>query len=147
MKVAQCMSTELETVTPEQPIQEAARFMLQSDVGVLPVMSGEMLTGMITDRDIAVRAVAQGRGPETLVSEVMTDETISVYDDQDIEDAALLMSDHQIRRLPVKRRDGDQLIGVISLADISRSDEPDAAQAALEGVTDPGGEHSQTEEG
>lgn len=146
MKIAECMSSDVDTITPEQPIQEAARLMLQADAGALPVMSGEELSGMITDRDIAVRAIAEGRGPETPVSEVMTDEVLSVYDDQDVEEAAILMSDRQVRRLIVKSRDGEKLAGVISLADITRSDQADAAQVALDGVTDPGGEHNQTQE-
>lgn len=146
MKIAECMSAEVETVTADQPIQEAARLMLQADAGALPVMSGEELSGMITDRDIAVRAIAEGRGPETPVSEVMTEEVLSVYDDQEVEEAAILMSDRQVRRLIVKSRGGEKLAGVISLADITRSDQADAAQVALDGVTDPGGEHNQTQE-
>jgi CBS domain-containing protein len=141
------MSQELETVTPEQPIREAAQFMLRADVGVLPVVSGESLSGLITDRDIAVRAVAEGMGPDTPVSQVMTGEVLSVYDDQDIEDAALMMSDRQVRRLPVMSRDGDRLIGVISLADISRSEQSEEAEVALGGITEPGGEHNQSTEG
>jgi CBS domain-containing protein len=146
MRVAECMSAELQTVTPDQPIQQAARFMLESDIGVLPVLSGNDLSGMITDRDIAVRAVAEGRGPDTPVSEVMTDDVLVVYDDQDITEAALIMSDRQVRRLPVKNREANRLVGVISLADISASNDSDAAQVALEGVTEPGGEHTQSED-
>jgi CBS domain-containing protein len=146
MRVAECMSADLQTVTPDQPIQQAARFMLESDIGVLPVLSGDDLSGMITDRDIAVRAVAEGRGPDTPVSEVMTDDVLVVYDDQDVAEAALIMSDRQVRRLPVKSREADRLVGVISLADISASTDSDAAQVALEGVTEPGGEHTQSDD-
>jgi CBS domain-containing protein len=138
------MTSDIETVTPEQPIREAARFMLRADAGALPVVEGEVLRGMITDRDIAVRAVAEGRGPDTLVRDVMTDDAISVYEDEDVEEAAAVMSDRQIRRLVVKSRDGDRLVGVISLGDLSKSSEHDAAQVALDGITDPGGEHNQS---
>jgi CBS domain-containing protein len=147
MKVAECMSPDVETVTPEQPIREAAQFMLRADTGVLPVLDSDNLIGMITDRDIAVRAVAEGRGPDTPVRDVMTDDALFVYDDQDVEDAAVMMSDAQVRRLAVKSRENDTLVGVISLADISRSDEGEAASVALGGITDPGGEHNQSREG
>ena len=147
MKVSECMTADVETVTPDQPIREAAQFMLRADTGVLPVCDGGQLAGMITDRDIAVRAVAEGRGPDTPVRDAMTDDVLFVYDDQDIEDAAILMSDRQVRRLAVKSREADQLVGIVSLADISRSEQGDAAAVALGGVTDPGGEHNQSQEG
>jgi CBS domain-containing protein len=147
MKVSEVMTSNVETVTPEQPIQEAAQFMLRADTGVLPVVQSDNLVGMITDRDIAVRAVAEGRGPDTPVSEAMTGDVLFVYDDQDVEEAAVLMSDSQVRRLAVKGRDGDKLVGILSLADISRSDHDDATSVAFDGITDPGGEHNQSQEG
>lgn len=144
MKVAECMSADVETVSSDQPIREAAQFMLRADAGALPVCDGGELLGMVTDRDIAVRAVAEGRGPDTPVRDVMTDEIVFIYDDQDVADAATMMSDRQVRRLPVKSRDGGQLVGIVSLADVTRSDQSQAATVALEGVTDPGGEHNQS---
>ena len=147
MKVAECMSPNVETVSSEQPIQEAAQFMLRADTGVLPVLDGGQLSGMVTDRDIAVRAVADGRGPDTPVRDVMTNDIVFVYDDQDLEDAALIMSDRQVRRLPVKSRQDERLVGILSLADVSRSEQSDVAEAALSGVTEEGGEHNQSSEG
>jgi CBS domain-containing protein len=147
MKVSECMSADVETVTPEQPIREAAQFMLRADAGVLPVGDGERLVGMVTDRDIAVRGVAEGLGPDTPVSEVMTSDIVYVYDDDEIENAALKMSDAQVRRLPVLSREGEKLVGILSLGDISRSEQSDAASVALDGITDPGGEHNQSQEG
>ncbi|HWH18712.1 MAG TPA: CBS domain-containing protein [Allosphingosinicella sp.] len=147
MKVAECMSPDVETVTPEQPVQEAARLMLRGDAGAIPVCDGGQLAGMVTDRDITVRAVAEGRGPDTPVRDVMTDEILFVFEDQDVEDAALIMSDRQVRRLPVKSREDERLVGIVSLGDISRSDQGEAASVALGGVTDPGGEHNQSTEG
>jgi CBS domain-containing protein len=144
MRVSEAMTAEVETVTPDQPIQEAARFMLSADTGVLPVVQDEVLHGMITDRDIAVRAVAEGRGPETPVGEVMTGHALFVYEDQSVEEAAALMGERQIRRLAVKSRDGDRLCGIISLADISRINDDETAAFALDGITDPGGEHNQS---
>jgi CBS domain-containing protein len=145
MKVAECMTTDVEVVTPEQPIQQAAQFMLRADAGALPVGDGERLIGMVTDRDIAVRAVAEGRGPDTPVRDVMTEDLVFVYDDDDVESAATKMSDRQVRRLPVLSRDGDRLVGIVSLGDIAQDAE--SAAVALDGVTDPGGEHNQSQQG
>ena len=147
MKVSECMTAGVEVVTPQQSMGEAAQFMLRADAGALPVGDGERLIGMVTDRDIAVRGVAQGLGPETPVSQVMTEDLIYCYDDDDIETVAIQMSDAQVRRLPVLSREGEKLVGIVSLADLSRSDHGDAAQVALDGVTDPGGEHNQSQEG
>jgi len=145
MKISECMTANVETVSSEQPIRDAAQSMLRGDTGALPVCDGGTLKGMVTDRDIAVRAVAEGRGPDTPVRDVMTDDILFIYDDQEVEDAAMLMSDRQVRRLPVKSRDNDSLVGIVSLADVSRSDQGEAASIALGGITDPGGEHNQSQ--
>jgi CBS domain-containing protein len=121
--------------------------MLRADAGAMPVGEGDRLIGMVTDRDITVRAVAQGLGPDTAIREVMTEDLVYCYDDDEVEEVALRMSDSQVRRLPVLSRDGDTLVGIVSLGDITRSDDADAAKVALDGVTDPGGEHSQTDNG
>ena len=147
MKVSECMTAGVEVVTPQQSMGEAAQFMLRADAGALPVGDGERLIGMVTDRDIAVRGVAQGLGPETPVSQVMTEDLIYCYDDDDVENVAIQMSDAQVRRLPVLSRQGEKLVGIVSLADLSRSNQDEAAQVALDGVTDPGGEHNQSQEG
>jgi CBS domain-containing protein len=97
---------------------------------------------MITDRDIAVRAVAQGRGPDTPVREVMTEEVLYVFEDQSIDEVADNMSDVQVRRFPVVNRQ-KRLVGIVSLGDISQK-ESDAAEMALERVSEPGGMHRQS---
>ena len=147
MKISEIMSSDVETVTADQPIQEAARFMLSGDAGAIPVSDGDRLIGMVTDRDITVRAVAEGRGPETPVREVMTDTLLFCFDDQDVDEVAIQMSDAQVRRFPVLSREGERLVGIVSIGDLSRSDDSDAAQVALEGVSQPGGEHNQSEGG
>jgi CBS domain-containing protein len=147
MKIAECMSTDVQVVKPDQPIQEAAQFMLRADAGSMPVCDGERLVGMLTDRDIAVRAVAEGRGPDTPVREAMTDHVDYCYDDDEIEDVAVRMSDMQVRRFPVISRADDRLVGIVSLGDLTRSDQGDAAKVALDGITDPGGRHDQSTEG
>jgi CBS domain-containing protein len=140
------MTSDVEIVAPDQPIREAAQFMLRADAGVMPVGQGDRLVGMVTDRDIAVRAVAEGRGPDTPVRDVMTGDVVYCYDDDDVAEVAIKMSDAQVRRLPVLSRDGDNLVGIVSLGDISRSEQSDAASVALDGITDPGGEHSQSQD-
>ena len=146
MKIAECMSTDVEIVTPDQPIREAAQFMLRADAGAMPVGEGDRLLGMVTDRDITVRGVAAGRGPDTPVRDVMTDEVICCYSDEEVEAVALKMSDRQVRRMPVLDREDESLVGIVSLGDISRSEQGEAAAVALDGITDPGGEHNQSEE-
>jgi CBS domain-containing protein len=147
MKIADCMTAEVEIVGPDQPIREAAQFMLRADAGAMPVGEGDKLVGMVTDRDIAVRGVAAGRGPDTPVRDVMTDEVVYCFDDDDIEEVALKMSDRQVRRMPVLSREDRSVVGIVSLGDISRSEQGDAAAVALDGITDPGGEHNQSEQG
>lgn len=142
MKVSEVMTRDVQTVRPDQPVKEAASSMLSADAGSIPVIDGERLIGMITDRDIAVRGVAKGYGPDTPVRELMTNEIICARDDDDVEDIAGKMSEAQVRRLPVID-DEERLCGIVSLGDLSRGADEDAAAEALEGVTEPGGHHQQ----
>ncbi|MBV9391374.1 MAG: CBS domain-containing protein [Verrucomicrobia bacterium] len=112
------MSTQVESVRPDASIQEAAQKMRSLDVGALPVVDGQQLKGMVTDRDITIRATAEGRDPKTTaVQEVLSPDLVSVFDDQDLEDAAQIMQQKQIRRLPVLSRD-QRLVGIVGLADV-----------------------------
>jgi CBS domain-containing protein len=142
MIVSEVMTREVETVRPDQTAREAARFMLQSDAGAIPVMEGDRLVGMITDRDIAVRGVAEGHGPETPVRELMTNDIVAVRIDDDVDEVAVRMSEAQVRRLPVLD-ENQQLCGIVSLGDLSQRSDDDAAEQALEGVSEPGGSHRQ----
>jgi len=142
MKVSDVMTREVQTVRPDQPVQEAASFMLNADAGSVPVTEGDRLLGMITDRDIAVRAVAKGYGPETPVRDVMTNDVICARDSDDVADAATKMSEAQVRRLPVVDSD-ERLCGIVSLGDLAREADNDCAGEALEGVSQPGGQHQQ----
>ena len=144
MKIAECMTREVEVITPDQSIRDAAQFMLRADAGAMPVTDGDGLIGMVTDRDITVRGVAAGRGPDTPVRDVMTDEILYCFEDDDIEEVALKMSDRQVRRMPVLNREDRSLVGIVSLGDLSRSNREEAASIALDGITDPGGEHNQS---
>ncbi|MGA9580951.1 MAG: CBS domain-containing protein [Allosphingosinicella sp.] len=147
MKIAECMTRDIEIVAPDQPIREAAQFMLRADSGIMPVSEGDKLVGLVTDRDIAVRAVAEGRGPDTPVSEIMSGDVLFCFEDEEVEAVAIKMGDAQVRRMPVLSRDDDRLVGIVSLGDISRSEQSEAASVALDGITDPGGRHNQSSGG
>jgi CBS domain-containing protein len=142
MKVSEVMTREVQTISPDQPVQEAANFMLSADAGSIPVTDGDRLIGMITDRDIAVRGIAKGYGPETLVRELMTDDLVVVRLDEDCEEAANKMSEAQVRRLPVVDEQ-ERLCGIVSLGDLARETDSETAEQALEGVSQPGGQHQQ----
>jgi CBS domain-containing protein len=126
------MTPQVEVVRPDASLQEAAEMMMKLDVGPLPVCDGERLVGMLTDRDITVRGTAQGRDPKTTqVQEVMTPDVIYCFEDQDVEDAANLMEEHQIRRLVILNRD-KKLVGIVSLGDLAlEADEEDLDDAEV----------------
>ena len=143
MRVAEVMTRDVRLIEPTQTIREAAQMMAEMDAGIMPVREGDRLVGMITDRDIAVRAVAQGRGPDTLVREVMTDEVKYCYEDDDTAAVERNMAEIQVRRLPVLTRE-KRLVGIISLGDLAMSDKAAKVGAAVAGISQPGGQHSQT---
>ncbi len=142
MTVSEVMTRDVQTIRPDQPVQQAASFMLSADAGSIPVAEGDRLIGMITDRDIAVRGVAKGYGPDTPVRELMTDDIICVRIDDDVEEVATKMSEAQVRRLPVIDQQ-ERLCGIVSLGDLAREADEETAEQALEGVSQPGGEHRQ----
>jgi len=143
MLIRETMTSAVHLARPDQPISEAARTMASIDVGALPVGENDRLIGIITDRDIAVRAIGQGKGPQTPVREIMSADVCYCFDDQEIEEVAANMADVKVRRLPVVNRD-KRLVGIVSLGDIALADDPrEAATAALCGVSEPGGQHSQ----
>ena len=143
MKVNEAMSRSVKLATPSESIQDAARLMAEMDVGVLPVAENDRLIGMITDRDIAVRAVAEGKSPQTRVDEVMSREVLYCYEDEDLEEVSRNMANQQVRRMPVVTRD-KRLVGIISLGDLARAEEPSTAGEAMSEISRPGGLHSQS---
>jgi CBS domain-containing protein len=143
MKVSKVMTRDVRLIEPSQTIRDAAQLMAELDTGIIPVREGDRLVGMITDRDITVRAVAQGRGPDTSVREVMTDDVKYCFEDDDTNDVARNMADIQVRRLPVLDRD-KRLVGIISLGDMAITEGASQAGDAVAGISQPGGEHSQT---
>ena len=142
MKISEVMTRDVQTIRPDQSAQDAARFMLKAEAGSIPVTDGDRLIGMITDRDIAVRGVAKGYGPDTPVRELMSDDVTCARADDSVEDVASRMSEAQVRRLPVIDQD-ERLCGIVSLGDLSRESDTGTAAQALEGVSQLGGQHQQ----
>jgi CBS domain-containing protein len=137
MKLKEIMTKEVETIAPDMPIQEAADRMRSLDVGVLPVSQGHRLIGMLTDRDLTVRAVAEGKDPKTTtVREAMTAELAYCFEDQEAEEARRIMEEKQIRRLPVVNRD-KLLVGIVSLGDLALKTDEKRAGETLEKVSEP----------
>lgn len=143
MKVSEAMSRDVRIASPDETICDAAKAMAAIDAGALPVGENDRLVGMITDRDIAVRAVAEGKGPDTPIREVMTRDVKYCFDDEDLQHVASNMGDTRVRRLPVVNRD-KRLVGIVSLGDIAMVEGRAAASEAIMGVSRPGGPHSQT---
>ena len=118
-KVHQVMSDRPRCVTPETLVSEAAQLMETDDIGSLPILDGEQLAGMVTDRDIVVRAVAKGKDPRGMpVSEVASSELVTIHANDDLADALRLMASQQVRRLPVVDED-NRLVGILAQADIA----------------------------
>src|SRR3546814_18364101 len=113
MKVSECMTSRVETVSPDQPISKAAQTMLSTDAGSMPVCEGGRVVGMLTDRDIAVRGVAKGLGSDTAVRDVMSSDILCCYDDQDVTEVADQMKERQVRRIPVMSSD-EKMVGMVS---------------------------------
>jgi CBS domain-containing protein len=145
MKVSEAMTQTVCMAYPDQSLEDAARLMCDADIGCLPVRDEDRLVGMITDRDIAVRAVGCGMGPKTPVREVMTSEVKYCFEDEDLDHVAQNMGEQQIRRLPVLNRN-KQLVGVLALGDMALFDGTGSAGAALSRISRPGGNHSQSAE-
>jgi len=141
MRVSEAMTREVRVASPGQSIREAAKIMDEINAGSMPVGDNDRLVGMITDRDIAIRAVAVGKGPDTPVREVMTTEQVLYcYEDEELDHVAKNMSQQQVRRLPVVNRE-KRLVGIVSLGNIAQA-ESRAASKAVKGVTKPGGAHA-----
>ncbi len=142
MRVSECMTRDVSLANPTDTIAEAAKTMAYLDAGVLPVRDGDRLVGMVTDRDIAVRGIAQGKGPDTKVSEVMSAEVLYCFEDQEIDDVLRNMGDIQVRRLPVLDK-AKRLVGIISLADLAANGQAGRAGDTLGDIARPSGLHSQ----
>jgi CBS domain-containing protein len=138
IRLKEIMTPAVETIRPDSTLREAAEKMRSLDVGSLPVYDNRELKGMITDRDITIRAIAAGRDPSsTKVSDVMSSEVIYCFEDQSVEEGAQVMEQHQIRRLLILSRD-HQLVGIVSLGDLAvRSTDDQISAEVLEEVSEP----------
>ena len=149
MRVSEVMTRHVELISPDQSIQKAAQCMCDMDLGVLPVTEKDRLVGMITDRDIAVRAVALGKNASTPVREVMSTEVCYCFEDETVADVADNMANQQLRRLPVLNR-SKRLVGILTIGDLAVSEEGSPRMQkvgeALAGISHPGGAHSQTDD-
>ena len=143
MQVRQAMSSEVKIASPSQSIRDAARLMAQLDCGCLPVAEDDRLVGMITDRDIAVRAVAAGRSFKTPIREIMSPDVRYCFEDAEIAEVAQNMADIKVRRLPVLNQ-RKRLVGIVSLGDIALTEGAERAASALCGISEPGGDRSQS---
>ena len=143
MKVSAAMTREVRLVKPEQTIREAAQLMAEIDAGAIPVTENERLVGMLTDRDIAIRAVAKGKSPETKIRDVMSQGILYCFDDQELDEVERNMGENQVRRLPVVDRD-KRLVGILSLGDLASKDDAKSVGKTVSQVSERGGKHSQT---
>jgi CBS domain-containing protein len=141
MQVKQCMTREVCVISPDDTIERAAQLMGQIDAGILPVRENDRLVGMITDRDIAVRGVAEGCSPSAKVRDVMSQEVKYCFDDADAEEVLENMAEIQVRRMPVVNHD-KRLVGIVSISDIAKDEEREAGEA-LRDITRPSALHSQ----
>lgn len=138
MKIQEVMTPDVSYVEPDTPILEIARKMRESDIGSTPVIEHDRLVGMVTDRDIVVRVIADGRPVQTATArDAMSPGILYCFDDESVEDVLEKMGDQQIRRLPVVNRD-KRLVGVVSLGDLSLTGKRKRAGEALQEISQPG---------
>ncbi|RYD80472.1 MAG: CBS domain-containing protein [Verrucomicrobiaceae bacterium] len=139
MKTQEIMTLEVEVIRPTDTLFEAAKKMRDLDIGVLPVCFDNRLQGMITDRDITIRAVAEGRDPSSmLVQDVMSPDVIYCYEDDNLEHVEQMMMDYQVRRLPVVTRKNKRLAGIISIGDLAtKSGEVQEIGRTLREISEP----------
>jgi CBS domain-containing protein len=137
MKVRECMSRDVRTIAPERSIQEAARLMAALDFGALPVGENDRIVGMVTDRDIVIRGVAEGCTPDTAIRDVMSGDIKYCFEDEDVDHVVSNMSNLQVRRLPVLDR-SKRLVGIVALGDIAQGRaDCDTVGEALAGISQP----------
>jgi CBS domain-containing protein len=117
--IREAMTASPTTVEPGTSAREAAQLMKSKDVGSLPVVEGDRLVGMVTDRDLALRLVGEGGSPDTPVGELASNDVVTIDPQQGLEEAARLMAEHQLRRLPVCEEDG-KLVGILAQADVAQ---------------------------
>ena len=144
MQVSEILTREVETIRPETTAREAAQRMRSMDVGALPVCDGRRLLGMVTDRDLTLRILAEGRDPNaTPVQDAMTPDVAYAFEDDDVQRAADIMKERQIRRLPVVDR-SKHLVGIVSIGDLARGGDDRTSGDTLQQISEPA--HGRAEE-
>jgi len=141
MKIANIMSRDVQLIGPDGTLRSAAELMKKIDAGVLPVADGDRLVGMITDRDIAIRGMAEGKGPDAKVRDAMSPEIRYCFEDEDVAHVADNMAELQVRRLPVMTRE-KRLVGIVALADLATAGSLPKTAKALHGISQRGGAHN-----
>ena len=137
-RIRDTMTTDPRSITPRDAVVEAARLMRDEDIGSLPVTEEGRLVGMLTDRDIAVRVVAESRSPDsTTVGEVLSPDPVAAQPDQDLDEALHLMAQHQVRRLPVV--EDDRLVGILAQADVALEEKEKKTGELVESISQPSG--------
>ena len=135
-EIREVMTSDPRTVTADSSVAEAARLMRDEDTGIAPITEGERLVGVITDRDIAIAVVAEGKDPQsTKVTEIAARDLVTIDPQQELDEALRLMAQHQVRRLPVVEEDG-KLVGILAQADIARHADPERTGEVVEEISD-----------
>ena len=147
MKLREIMTRDVVVLQPDDSLQSAAKKMRERNIGFLPVCDGEELIGVISDRDITIRALADGMDVNIMLGrDMMTSPAIYCFDDQDVSEVAKIMEENQIRRLVVLNRDDKKLVGVVSLGDLARNESANRSGKVLQKVSEPDGIEKTTAE-
>src|SRR5687768_15907375 len=140
MKLSEIMTRDVVVIQPDDSLQSAAKKMRDLNIGFLPVCDGDDLLGVISDRDITIRALADGMDVNIMLGrDLMTTPAIYCFDDQDVSEAAKVMEENQVRRLVILSRDDKRLVGVVSLGDVARNESTDRSGKVLKKVSEPDG--------
>ena len=138
MKLSEIMTREVVVIQPDDSLQSAAKKMRDRNIGFLPICDGEELLGVLSDRDITIRALADGMDVNVMLGrDLMTSPAIYCYEDQDVSEAAKIMAENQIRRLVVVGREDKRLVGVVSLGDLARNNTTNLSGEVLQKVSAP----------
>jgi CBS domain-containing protein len=144
MRINKVMHRDVQIIGPKESLRDAAAMMKKLDAGVLPVGEHDKLIGMITDRDIAIRGIAEGKGPDATVRDVMNHEVRYCFEDEEVAHVVENMAELQVRRLPVMNR-VKRLVGIVSLGDLAIQGSLPKTARALHGISQPGGQHNQSD--
>jgi CBS domain-containing protein len=135
-EISKLMTSNPRTVTADSTVAEAARLMRDENAGIAPIIEGERLVGVITDRDIAIKVAAEGKDPQaTKVTEIASSNVVTIDPQQDLDEALRLMAEHQVRRLPVVEEDG-KLVGILAQADVARHADPAQTGRVVEEISE-----------